>query len=1341
MNRIKKNILKVFLSISIIIFVIALIGKNVYATRYNGVNQLKQGNAKLGDIINLQGSTSSGRDDIFCFEHKGGFEGGDYKISDIIDIEGKKATSVATNKTVTKKQNVVMGYILSKGNYSKHMYHQENDVYMSGRNIAIWAYQYTWMSSLGLNFFNKNWSNSNGWKHNYNRLGIDGYFDSQLNEEKNNASKLIEEANEYANNYKGTASAKITGKTDVGEVSNGVYGPFKVKFSGEKLSLIAIDNSDKNVTSSIKIYSDKTCKNQINVSKIKSNSDFYIKGNNLKKLTVSVSSEVLSVKMYLLNKNNFWQGFGQNMLIVDSKSAPVSKSVSFNIKNTGELTISKTDKDTGNKLAAGFAIQTSAGKWVSGSNGSYNYDNNSVNNNTTYIATNGSVTLKDLKFGTYKIYEVKAPEGYNLADQEGYDKNNNWVYLGEATINAKTTKVSKAFKNVKKVSIKGYVWIDAQRTKANDMNSLWDNDEIRVPDVTVNLVNKPNKIIATTKTDANGEYVFDKLLTTGQLKDYYVEFNYKGVKVSNQDISQYIPVAFNSENINDIQLNGSRAIMDEVATKDADLSGKATTYTGTDKENIYGLGAGSNLFTKLISEDGTVLNNINLGIKKIPDPQFEVREELSYVKIGIKGYEYKYIYNNTVGDTTKVAAPRVKWQNKEAYTRDIYPSDISYKDEDSTQELKVSVVYDIYVTNTTTTEIEELYKEKDLKLTKVVNTFDSNRYELDDANWTKDADGKATMNNDYINKQCGNGIGIQKSAKFNIQFNVKRDELLRILQNPKGIVEKDPTQVDATGYHDYTRMDYSWNNSIKKSQNHITKEYTEHAEAPYLIFKLGEERILSGNVFEDTKDSSRTGEVVGNGKYDNGEKNVDDVKVELLDIDKNGKMVTSHIYPATYTENKSSVNVITQPAIVLSDNGKYTIRGIVPGKYYLRFTYGNGTCKIIDPTTNQEVDKNFTSKIENQNINIKDYKSTIVSKDVRDKVNNNGEEWYKKLNETTKYSVALDNLETRKKVNYPEENQLVENIDALTPKFSITIENTPSNEFTVTEEGEKVLQTSNKFESMNFGIIKQPEQRAEIEKLITNVKLTNAQNNLVFNGNPETATMVGVTDLDGVTNGGSSYVRVELAEESIYGSNIEVTYQVKITNTSDLNYYNNDYYNYGVADTSKEVMFQPTEVIDYLDNTLTYVAEKSDSARIKDLGTRDITISDNEVKANAFELTGWKPLYTINSKGKSETDTSDKVILVAQRVLSNQDDDMEIISKAELTKGQNVPSQSSDSEYIGFRAVRPATDVHAESSARLTITPPTGEDRQEIILYAIAGTIALAILGAGIVMIKKIVTK
>ena len=119
--------------------------------------------------------------------------------------------------------------------------------------------------------------------------------------------------------------------------------------------------------------------------------------------------------------------------------------------------------------------------------------------------------------------------------------------------------------------------------------------------------------------------------------------------------------------------------MDNVADKDTDLSGIASTYKGSAKENTYGLGYGGNLYQKLVSSDGTVLDNINLGLKKIPETEYVISENIANVKIGIKGYEYTYIYGGN-GDRSRVAAPKVNWQNKydiNAYSRDIYPSDIA----------------------------------------------------------------------------------------------------------------------------------------------------------------------------------------------------------------------------------------------------------------------------------------------------------------------------------------------------------------------------------------------------------------------------------------------------------------------------------------------------------------------------------------------------------------------------------------------------------------------------------------------------------------------------------------
>ena len=1208
MNKSKKILLSFIASI---LMITVLFASNVNAASYdiNTAGELKN-NGKIGDKMKLNGSDLRGREDVYCIEHKTNFVGGQYTVYDIVEINGETATSSGTGKKVTKDENEVMNYILFKGDYSRWMFttKSQNQHYMTARNIAIWGYQNTWLNALGNGFFNKNW------KHSFSRLNISNYFNSELESEKEKAKKLLEEANAFAKSHNGSSNIEITGNKEVKEYETNTYGPFKIKYSGDRIALSAIDINGNAIQSrKIKAYSDQECRKEITKSRIKSNTDFYIKitdETKMKKLKCTASSSILNAKILFLGRNDFWNGNGQGIIFVKPGESKVEKSIEFDIKNK------------------------------------------------------------------------------------------------------------------QKISIEGYVWIDAQRTKANDTNSLYDEDETRVAGVTVNLKKKSNNnIVATTKTDSNGYYSFDKKIEDSDLEDHYIEFNYNGVKVSNQDISKYIPVAFNSTNVNEIVKNGSRALMNEVPGKDTDLKGIATTYTGTEKESTYGLGYNSNLYNKLI--EGETLKNINLGLKKIPETEYVISENLAYVKIGMKGYDYTYTYGGT-GNTSRVAAPRVKWQNSQdiyAYSRDIYPSDIAYDVKNSTQELKVDVTYRIDITNTTNHNIEELYKEQKLYITGLTNNFDTTRYELNDKNWTGN-NGTATITDNYKKSIYDNGINTNSTATSYITFSVKHDALLDILNHPNGIIEKNPTKVTAVGHHQYSRKDYSWQNDITKEQTHITSNDTKSADAPYLIFKLGEERILSGKVFED-KVVTTDGQKLGNGVYDENENVVKDVLVELLDINENvtdiTKLPVSNLYGVGTDKNAISI-----PAQVKTDaNGNYTLNGIVPGYYYIRFTYGDGTQKIYD-ISGKEV-KDLTAK---------DYKSTIVTNDAVKQALKDGKdfEWYKKINNAN-VSVALDNLDTRRAVNAGTSNS---NIMAGTARVFITIENTENKvaNIEVTENGQTAL-AANRFNGLNLGVIEMPRQQARLEKIITNIKVTNAQANFGIGGNPELDSIQGVSDLDNTKNGGSKYVRAELQDDYISGANLELTYNIKVTNISDVNYYNDAYYYYGEADLNKEVTLNVEDLTDYLDDTLQFKADASDSRVV--VGT-----DENATNKTILKVQNIGTLYTENNKAR-ETDklkTSDAVSIIAGRILSKQDDDMEYINEVKITNvsnGTDTRDTSSDKE-TQIQVIK-TIDNNFESKATATITPPTGADRLEIILYTIAGVIALAVLSAGVVMIKRIVKK
>lgn len=1020
-----------------------------------------------------------------------------------------------------------------------------------------------------------------------------------------------------------------------------------------------------------------------------------------------------------------------------NKNNTSSKISALSTKTAGPFKISYTGK------IDRITVTNSNGKAINSNNISFSTDKEGKNKvSASNLKSGSNYYIQNTSGSTMKNITIKLKDSEVLNAQIWFlERNDGLVTQRYIMTESKATPKSGAsitieIKPVEYASISGYVWVDAPITKENRINNLSDNEEARVAGVKVNLINKASKKVqATTTTNERGEYTFSKKVIQEELKDYYVEFNYSGTQYKN-----YIPVAFNSTDANKIVANGSRALVNEMPEADDKFNGIATTYTGTEKEKVYGLSG--NLYSKLYNSNNKTLENINLGIRQLYTPQYDITENLAYVKLTIKGYTYNYIYGGVDGQA-RINAPKVSFQKRNdisAYTRSIYPSDIVYNPEDATKKLNVSVIYRIDIKNTENQDVEDQYQEKKLHITNIVNNFDTSRYDLHDNNW--DANGNtATIKQNYLKEKYGNGIEKNQTATSFIEFSVKETAIMDILKHPEGIIEDYPTKVTSVGYHEYTRKDYSWKNDIVKEQTHTTPYDQRSSEAPYLIFKLGEQRTITGIVFEDTV-VTNNGEKLGNGTFENDKENVvGNVKVELLDVEE-GKTIAnlpvSHLYNIKDAENGTKDANITDAIVTTDGKGNYTLSGLVPGYYFIRFTYGDGTQKIFDVNGNEV-----------STLLSKDYKSTIVTSIVARNAlgyaeNTLKDVWYKKL-EGKNYSVAVDDLDTRKIANTTNTAEKSVNVLAGTAKVSITIENTETDATNIEIKDNQQIENINnaKFDGFNLGIIKQPNQEAKLEKIVSNMKLTNSQNNIIFDGNPQNASMQGVSDLDNdKNNGGSTYVRAELIEENIYGSTLELKYAIKATNISDVNYYSDKYYMFGDKTGAYEVTLKIDEVTDYLDEALKYEPEASDATRITlTPDSIEETEGDKTTKKYIVKITDWKTLYTENNKERmAQKDTSDIVTLGTQRYLSNEESDMEIINEAEITKLANQADPDDKSQDKSEKLVRTApVEVHTNGRVKaiVTITPPTGLDRLTIILYVVAGAVTLAMLSAGVVIIKK----
>ena len=237
-----------------------------------------------------------------------------------------------------------------------------------------------------------------------------------------------------------------------------------------------------------------------------------------------------------------------------------------------------------------------------------------------YVSSSKLYTKTKVPYGTYDIYEVKAPTGYDLKNQEGYDKATKRVKLGTVTIGdtcscncdsslkviklndgttrkplvkdtnksrdlancspGQGTQLGLKITNRKYINIQGYIWkdIDApvktQDYEIGTRNNLYDSS----------FENKCNSVYVYLYHKINGNYVLEERTTTGDEGDYkfenlnaydlfngnyYVEFNYSqyhGVARSKDEYLQgrqlYVPVIPTMD-----KTNSSKAMTEEVLNK------------------------------------------------------------------------------------------------------------------------------------------------------------------------------------------------------------------------------------------------------------------------------------------------------------------------------------------------------------------------------------------------------------------------------------------------------------------------------------------------------------------------------------------------------------------------------------------------------------------------------------------------------------------------------------------------------------------------------------------------------------------------------------------------------
>lgn len=612
-----------------------------------------------------------------------------------------------------------------------------------------------------------------------------------------------------------------------------------------------------------------------------------------------------------------------------------------------------------------------------------------------------------------------------------------------------------------------------------------------------------------------------------------------------------------------------------------------------------------------------VVKNVNLGIVRREQADLAVSSDIDSTNIKVGNYENTYTYrkreeyqNQNENDPKYDGAEDgfgvdVKFGNGQGsytsrnlnmYTRRVYESDLTYYYQSNNDDLmQVYVTYKIRVKNQSATikaKINELVNYYDTRY-EIVDSWYINGQETKQVGkeaWTstskygesyKDDNGYAAVYTQTISEIQ---IEAGKYVDVYIKFRLKPEAVKALLQNQTTL--NNVTEITSfsmvTGNNvPYAAIDKDSNpGSVKeiklKDNNKTTSErkdkpvytieqkvldmtyYEDDTDyAPSFIIGIEEEeptRGLSGTVFEDENSKFNDNEThMGEERLGDGILTTDGstgrrednhrikgATVELLDT--NLKPIT--LYKLS-VNSSGELKVKTEEArTTTNEKGEYELLGVIPGQYLIRYTY-NQTCYITDKDGN-----NIGGPI-----NVRDYKSTIITSDIikqalsmgtsserkgnlnwiltYDKIPQNGNyttdeaSKSKDLTGLIRYSDAVDDINKRNELDDVYYETYGQNITmtADTAYFDVGVEYSKvdgdANKVSYTDykdeyklDNDKIvvlddtgrLKIVETYYAVNpyqdFGIIERARQDYELNKRITNLKLVLANGQILLQGNP-----------------------------------------------------------------------------------------------------------------------------------------------------------------------------------------------------------------------------------------------
>ena len=669
-------------------------------------------------------------------------------------------------------------------------------------------------------------------------------------------------------------------------------------------------------------------------------------------------------------------------------------------------------------------------------------------------------------------------------------------------------------------------------------------------------------------------------------------------------------------------------------------------------------------------------------------------------------------------------------------------------------------------------------------------------------------------------------ISAGKKEVLEVTFRVYADTIARILNNPVGI--KFDMMAEVSKYSTYTQQMTAYasidkNSASRNEKVQIDTDNTfvtdtfenDTTIAPTFKLSKGTQTELSGIVYEDSPKESTPIKISGNNIYErvgdgiyNNENVMANVLVELLSVPmengqydsdtartgENGQQEydVAKLYQENKTTQGESSKVLART--YTNEKGEYKFEGLTAGNYVIKYTYGKNM-KDVDENgqekgTIRSATAIYTSdgKTKLKEIEAREYKSTVITSgeisnamNITDgKAHLNGDySWFLKSPET-RYSDAVDdveyraNLEKEAKINYEilkgTKTYVYENMEAYTPYFKLGVEefNDQQSGATLETQEDGTLNYVFTIDNVDFGLIERPIVDLQVDKVITGLKVSLGNGQVLINGDPSK------DSLPYVRTGLDDFVPIEMDTELLQNATIEEEYTIKITNNSELDYsiypiwgtdntqkvaLRRNYYYYGTQEglTTDEAVTTRIDVLgDYIGSELT--ADEStmpewNKRAIEELtsynGTNLFT-TENDGKKEKTLRDGKYTIYTTNTFNNP----NEEIVTIGQtksiaykvsRLLAVNTDTMKYTNDVEILQYSGYSQNKDRTEENTYNRVKDTTPGNLvpggameddEDSVRTTITPPTGTIISRW-LYVTTVAAGLILVGATIIFIRK----